>query len=205
MRVREILMATCLTALGAPSPAIAGPNLVTNGDFESGLDGWSAHGWGAHSNEFGDTTGTASANCVGADCIRDGNGDFAINGYSVLWQDIATVAGHNYALNFDFVSAGDPMELAVLFGSDAVFDETGMATIYTNYSLTGLVATSATTRLYFLGRQDPSHDGLDNVVLTDTSASTPSVPEPRMWTLMLLGFGAVGSSVRRARRTLALA
>jgi len=40
---------------------------------------------------------------------------------------------------------------------------------------------------------------LDNVTVTGTPAPTAGVPEPASWALMILGFGAAGSVLRRRR------
>ncbi|WP_296597610.1 PEPxxWA-CTERM sorting domain-containing protein [Phenylobacterium sp.] len=44
---------------------------------------------------------------------------------------------------------------------------------------------------------------LDNVAITGTRAPGTTVPEPAAWALMILGFGAAGSALRR-RRALAI-
>ena len=41
----------------------------------------------------------------------------------------------------------------------------------TEYTISGLVATSTTTALQFLARQDPGYNQLDNVSVTDNSAA----------------------------------
>lgn len=42
---------------------------------------------------------------------------------------------------------------------------------------------------------------IDNIAITTTA---PAVPEPGTWALMLLGFGAVGYSMRRCRKATAV-
>ena len=42
-------------------------------------------------------------------------------------------------------------------------------------------------------------DGFSNAVLY-TTGGTPPVPEPATWAMMLLGFGAAGTAMRRSRR-----
>jgi hypothetical protein len=49
----------------------------------------------------------------------------------------------------------------------------------------------------FIVLDDPT--GFSNAVLYTTS-STPPVPEPATWAMMLLGFGAAGTAIRRSRR-----
>lgn len=41
---------------------------------------------------------------------------------------------------------------------------------------------------------------LTGLVTASASAVTPAVPEPATWAMMLLGFGAIGVSLRRRRR-----
>ena len=65
---------------------------------------------------------------------------------------------------------------------------------FTTFSTTA-VATGATTDLSFTFRQDPSFFRLDNISVN------AAVPEPGTWAMMLIGFGAMGVSMRRRRRT----
>ena len=46
--------------------------------------------------------------------------------------------------------------------------------------------------------------GFSNAVLY-TTGNPPAVPEPATWAMMLLGFGAAGTAMRRSRRTAQLA
>jgi hypothetical protein len=52
-----------------------------------------------------------------------------------------------------------------------------------------------------------SDDGMaiDDLTMTLTTAAAPSVPEPASWAMMLSGFGLMGATLRRHRRTTALA
>jgi len=45
----------------------------------------------------------------------------------------------------------------------------------------------------------------DNVAFGDAASTTPAVPEPATWAMLIAGFGLVGSAARRRRNTLALA
>jgi hypothetical protein len=45
----------------------------------------------------------------------------------------------------------------------------------------------------------PGNPGLSHV--TFFNGSVPAVPEPATWAMMLLGFGGIGASMRRARRS----
>ena len=107
---------------------------------------------------------------------------------SWLYQDVATLAGQQYLLSFDFSATGDPMELEVVFDGVVVFDLTGLGSqsSYTSYS-TNVTASGTATRLAFLGRQDPRYNALDNIALFENSVISDA-PEPSAW---MLGFGGV--------------
>lgn len=64
-------------------------------------------------------------------------------------------------------------------------------------------AGSAGTLNFFIGTQSTDNIGpiLDNVSLDITPAGIGAVPEPATWAMMLLGFGAIGGSIRMRRRT----
>jgi len=42
--------------------------------------------------------------------------------------------------------------------------------------------------------------GFDDMIVGDPAQVTGGVPEPTTWAMMLLGFGAIGFSIRRSRR-----
>jgi hypothetical protein len=43
-------------------------------------------------------------------------------------------------------------------------------------------------------------DALKNASWTATTAQMAAVPEPSVWAMMLLGFGMIGTAIRRKRR-----
>jgi hypothetical protein len=91
------------------------------------------------------------------------------------------------------------MELQAWFGGTLAEDLLNIPdTTLTEYVVTDLVATSTTTELEFLGRQDPGFDELTDVSVTDNSTVTP---EPG--TLGLLGTGVLGL-IGVARRKLSV-
>jgi len=105
-----------------------------------------------------------------------------------LYQDLTTVAGDTYTLSFEFAGDGNAMELQAWFGGTLAEDlvnigDTGLE----EYVIPDLVATSTTTELEFLGRQDPGYDEL-----TDVSVTTGSSVTPEPGTLGLLGTGVLG-------------
>jgi hypothetical protein len=160
-------------------------NLVQNPGFETGdLTSWTANS--ISNNPWAVTAGgptiggfSASTGCVGDSCI---NGTSAQQ--ASLSQTITTVSGQNYVLGFFFKpNAGTPNELKVLFGNTVAFDlvNTAGTSALVAYSTT-VAATSNSTTLTFLGRQDPGFDRLDDVSVNATGTSTP---EPS--TLLLVG------------------
>ena len=75
------------------------PNLLINGDFESGLTGWTAL------NTFGATfSGVVNAGCGtgGSHCWFDGS----VQGYDGLTQLVATLIGTLYTVEFDLMDDG---------------------------------------------------------------------------------------------------
>lgn len=76
-----------------------------------------------------------------------------------------------------------------------------MGSGYNLYSLTGL----GTFRgLSFLNNNDPAGVRFQNMSYNSVS-SVPPVPEPGTWAMMLVGFGAIGFTMRRRRATARLA
>jgi hypothetical protein len=82
-----------------------GPNLLTNGDFESGVVGNNAPvGW-TYLNIFGAAAaGVVSSGCgvAGSNCYNDG----AVQAYDSITQNIATTIGQHYTINFQLNDSG---------------------------------------------------------------------------------------------------
>jgi hypothetical protein len=208
MKHRGIVLLAFSFAFAAPLLAQIEPNIVQNGNFAQGLTDWNVNAsaplpwiaatplnfapgtYNAYLNQEPYTF--ASTGCVGQNCITGASSQL-----SSLDQELATTVGSNYTLTFDFASpGGNSMELEVLFGGVEVDDlfnlgQTGL----TQYTVTGLVATSTTTDLDFLGRQDPGYDILTNVTVVDPLPT--ATPEPSALVLTGTGLLALAGAVRR--------
>jgi len=193
--MRKIFACVAFAGLAlAPLTAVSAQNLVSNGDFGAGFTDWTVNG--ASSYPWSISSGAASTGCVGAQCTDPTN----LGSAAYLYQDLATVAGGIYTLSFDYTPAnGTPNELKGLFDGAVAFDYVNYASGTVSYSISGLVASGNSTRLMFLGRQDPSYNYLDNISVVQTG--TASVPEPASWALMLGGFGMIGGALRSRRGT----
>lgn len=180
-----------LISLGCDVPACA--QAVVNGGFETGdLTGWT---------QFGNPGGTSVMVCGGG-CAA--NGLFGINLGAVgtpggIEQTLATTAGQTYTVSFWLLNhGGSPSSFTADFGGTTLLALTDPSAFgYTPYSINA-VATSSSTLLQFSARNDPAYFSMDSVSIQSV---TGSVPEPSTWAMMLLGFGALGVAIRRAKPT----
>ena len=178
-------------ALAFATPAAA-QELVTNGGFENG--------------DFSGFTQTGNTGLTGVfSSPFVASGEFAayfgpVGSTGGITQTLSTNAGQSYLISFDLrnLNGGTPNFYNVLFGGVSLFSATNSAAFnYTNFSTTA-TAVGASTGLAFNFQHNPSLFLLDNVSVT---AVNGAVPEPATWAMMLVGFGAVGVSLRRRRRT----
>lgn len=137
------------------------------------------------------------------------DGDTGVNG--TFFQTLTgLVAGNTYDLTFDWATGqlasrtGVTMEgLNVQIGSLNTFYgpivNPDMGSTPWTQVATQFTATGTSQVLSFLAIGSPN--GLPPVALLDNVSVRQAVPEPATWAMMLIGFGAVGASLRRRRRT----
>lgn len=190
--MRSLIFASvALVSLNCVAPACA--QSILNGGFETGdLTGWT---------QFGNPGGTSVMVCGGG-CAQSGM--FGVNLGAVgtpggIEQTLATTAGQTYQVFFWLLNhGGSPSSFTANFGGTTLLALTDPPAFgYTPYSMNA-VATSSSTLLQFGARNDPAYFSLDSVSIQSV---TGSVPEPSAWALMLLGFGALGVAMRRAKAT----
>lgn len=221
------LLAMAATAI-ASTPAAAA-NLLTNGDFETpaapghgftifgggagGLTGWRVLGPTSNAVALIATDYTEPNVAFNAESGRtamDLSGGGNTGPTSGISQDVNTVAGHDYVLDF-WVGNADGNNNYTLPSTLTLSFDGGQAFPFTNATITphgvnwqefaiAFRASRATTNVTFLNatpRAD-AFTGLDNV-------SFVAVPEPASWALMIGGFGLAGGTLRWRRRSLSAA
>jgi hypothetical protein len=166
----------------------SGPNLVVNGDFETG----DFTGWTTDSGSV--TTGStyAHSGTYGAQF-----GPVGSLGY--LSQTLSTTPGTSYVLSFwlDSPDGDTPNEFQVSWDGTTLLDEANIPAIgWTNIQFM-VTATGTSTVLQFGFRDDPTYLGLDDVSVSTQSSTSPP---PFTWTtnagtITITGYTGSGGAV----------
>lgn len=191
--------------IATSSLAIAGPNLIVNGDFESGDTGWQK----GDNMTIGlvsttDRGKSAGTGCIGPECLELPN-------YASLNQTIHTSVGKTYEFSFWVAEyLGSPSGFAVYWDGNLIERVTDPANnsltfignnvfegTWTQFTYKGLVASSASTGIELRGRHDPGGLHIDDISVVEETAT--DIPEPG--SLALLGLGALVLMSRRTLRT----
>ena len=130
--------------------------------------------------------------------------DLSGNAPGSIFQTFDTVLGQTYQVTFFLGANGDGPPPSKTVGVSATGNATGNysvgstpfppnVTIWSPFSY-AFTATGSSTTLTFTSTGTTAYGAaLDNVNVT-------AVPEPAAWTLMILGFGAMGGVIRRRRQ-----
>jgi hypothetical protein len=163
-----------------------GGNLVTNGGFETGdLSGWT-------------NSGNAGFTTVASDHVHSGAyatdlGPVGSDGS--LRQNIATIAGEHYTLDFWLANdGGSPNDFSVSWNSSTLPPfplVNANSQTYTEYTY-NLIATGTSTPLEFDFRQDPAYWHLDDISVTAQASIPTSLDGGRV--LQLAGTSAATGS-----------
>ncbi|MDB5934629.1 MAG: hypothetical protein JWQ01_1973 [Massilia sp.] len=180
--------------------AVASPQLVVNGTFETGnFNGWTQSGFVGEQTISGDTLGgTLRAGYVFSD------GAYPSNGY--LAQSIATTAGTAYTLQFDLKrwesdNRQDNEALnnyaEVSFGGVALFAESNVIGDWMHYTFSTVTGAGGLQTLRLASLNQFDYTQWDNISLTanDVTVDPPGdgeVPEPASIAVLLLGLGVLG-------------
>jgi hypothetical protein len=189
-----------LALLLAAIPAAAS-SIVVNGNFSGGPYTGGGAGWTDNLNVYnygiwnfvylgdhGDPNiADALTGCTGPSCITGSGASLG-----ALSQLLPTVAGDSYTLSFLYSPEGaSPNELQALFAGAVVEDLSNLASnSFVTYTVSGLVATSSSTTLEFLGRGDGGGIALTEVSVTDDGPAIPEPPSLCLITSGLIGFAA---------------
>lgn len=196
--VKKIVVAMVLVVLSAlASRAFAGslgletgPNLVTNGGFETGnLSGWTR-------------SGNLDAVFTGVDCFGGCLGNFAFDSgaqstLAFISQTISTLPGKSYNIHFFLQSDGEftqqfPNEVEVDFAGKTVYHALNIGAQPFTEIIIDPLATSSATDLRFGLRSDSGFLQLDNIAVRQLQ----QVPEPLALALVGLGLAVLRLSRR---------
>ncbi|QXQ07535.1 choice-of-anchor C family protein [Sphingosinicellaceae bacterium] len=211
MRLYPFVLTAALVCSSAAAPALA-VDLV-NGSFEDGSNPGVGESYvAANSSDIvGWTVSGGGLGYVG-DYWQAANGSRSLDlseTASTISQTFATDVGGSYAILFDM--SGDPAsgagskQLMVAVGSvqpllqvyDVTADNSLTNMLWQSYFFE-FTALSETTTLSFSSMGEGVGPALDNVILLGIDSMPSPIPEPVTWSLMGIGFGLLGTAIRRS-------
>ncbi len=204
-------MSTIFRAVLCAAALVAAP-VAQAATLTEGFDpfaGWQARWFGASSNaanyyvtEFGEEPGYQGAADVGGLYLSDGDDYTAPGDYQSIAIRFSTdFAASLTEFRFDIATDLAGLRLTFVDLQGATLDTVGIQTSagrsvngtpvgYANYGV-------ASTR--GIGGFTISSPAQGSVIVDNLRAVTAAVPEPLTWQMMILGFGAVGATLRRRR------
>jgi hypothetical protein len=193
MKIRSILLGGALAFTVALGSAASATEYLTNGSFENGIAGWTFSGNTGYFSVPCGNGGAQNGQCY----VHQG----PVGSDGILSQSFTDVAGEALTISGYVNGNGASFShVQYYFDGNLVFD-TGNPTPntggYTRYSALVTATGSDTFDLHF--RNDPGYSDLDNF-----SVASGAVPEPATWAMMLVGFGGLGTLLRRRRGQVAL-
>jgi hypothetical protein len=220
---RELVAALVagVAAVAAAPAALAFTNLITNGNFADGLNGWTVTGDSAHlvtsttafPNSPLEPYSIPSDGSISTYLLADPNDGDYLHANTFVSQEITGLTiGDTVFVSWDmaytgpeFIGSDDPDLGNTLFGT-INSSSTGIYNA-TNFSWVGgwgAVFTATQTSydlifdIYSPGFADGhGYWGLTNVVAYEVSPF--ATPEPATWAMMLAGFAGMGAVLRRRR------
>lgn len=189
-------IAALAAMVGLPTAGAA--NIVANPGFETG----DFSGWTTSAPAFGIGVDTYSSDVhAGTYGVYFGSNPGSPATASVLDQQLATVIGDQYTLTF-WLSEYLADDLGGFFkasmGGNVLVNLADVAQQdFTQYTA-NFTASSTTTLLDFQALNLPGFFGLDDISVTDTTPLS-SVPVPSTLLNLLIGFLALGQSLRQKK------
>lgn len=184
----------------AVAPSAFAQNVVVDGGFEAGTASWTTAGWSSATPQRSGAL-AAITGCSDPTCLNVGNAGGQIH------QNLVTTPGTTYTLIFWYrmtSAANSPVELQALLSNgvptsggagtctgSCVFQTQTAVGAYTQVTLT-YTATSASTRLTFLGRNDPAALVIDDVSFEPVAVA--AVPTLSEWAMILFGLMLAGGA-----------
>lgn len=225
--MKHALFASALALTVAATPAAAATNLLSNGSFENGFTNWNLSQVGGGTapvvinyntaagyptGAFGEPINTNNVASASPDAVGTRLAYFSSDTANphTISQLVNLVAGVTYNIGFDYYAPRNGIDnpfnatLGFLLGGQQIGstlvagNPAGTpAQTWINFStsFTALNSGPQTLAFQFNGGGVTAADfGIDRVYVT------AAVPEPGTWAMMLLGFGAIGFSMRRRRQ-----